>query len=87
MDGDCFKNIILNFGIEEDYKMDNRIYAFGYMCFLASRKYIHLDTKEGQDLFIKNYQNDARIYLDEYQSNESEFETYNFFYSRFLKRK
>jgi len=35
---------------------------------------------------IKCYQKCARIYLDEYQSNEPEIETDNFFYQRFLRR-
>lgn len=33
------------------------------------------------------YQDIARIYLDEYLSNEPEVETDNFFYERFMRRK
>jgi len=37
--------------------------------------------------WFREYQNNAKIYLDEYQSDEPEIETDNFFYERFLRRK
>lgn len=48
----------------------NRIQAIGYLCHLAERRYLNLDTKDGVDIYLNDYQNRAKIYLDEYDVEE-----------------
>lgn len=49
-------------------------------------KWIGLE-KYRNKYFCEFYQNNYKIYLDEYESNEPEIETDNFFYERFMRRK
>ena len=48
----------------------DRIQAIGYLCCLAERRYLNLDTEVGVDIYLKDYQNRAKIYLDEYEVEE-----------------
>ena len=49
--------------------------------------WLNVYEHEIQSEWYDEYQQQARIYLDEYQLIEPEIETDNFFYLRFLKRK
>lgn len=63
----------------------NRIQAIGYLCCLAERKYLNLDTNNGLDIYLKDYQNRAKIYMDEYEVEEVDLRV-NFDTSLLMKR-